>query len=288
MKTLKAPVILRFFLPILETLQEMGGSGRAADVSDRIIEKLKISEQEQQAQNKNGASKILNQIAWARLYLVEAGYLDRAVHGRWQLTPAGMKLKLESFDAQKCLNEARNSFRKGKKDDSGTAENQEKGLEVLPVEDDLAIDIPPLLQELYKLSPKGFERVCLRLLDAAGIRRLQATGRPSDKGIDGEGRVELNPFVSEPVIFQCKRYKGSVSSAEVRNFRGAMAGRTDKGIIISTGTFTAEAQKEADRSGVSEIRLIDGNKLVEMFRQYNLGLRQVEVIDQEFFDSIDR
>jgi restriction system protein len=88
------------------------------------------------------------------------------------------------------------------------------------------------------------------------------TGRPNDGGIDGIGILQVNPFVTFKVLFQCKRYKGSVSRAQVGDFRNAMIGRAEKGIILTTGTFTTEARREAERDGAPPVELIDGEKLV--------------------------
>ena len=96
------------------------------------------------------------------------------------------------------------------------------------------------------ITPDAFERLARRLLREAEFDSVNVTGRSGDGGIDGLGVYHLG-LVSFPVIFQCKRYRGSVSPSAVRDFRGAMAGRGDKGLLITTGTFTADAKKEATR-----------------------------------------
>ncbi|MDP3295179.1 MAG: restriction endonuclease [Nevskia sp.] len=138
---------------------------------------------------------------------------------------------------------------------------------------------------LKALSPDGFERLCQRLLREHGFQHVKVTGKSADGGIDGEGVLELNALLSFKVIFQCKRYQGSVSSAQVRDFRGAMVGRADKGIFITTGNFTMEAKKEAVRDGADPIELIDGEKLVRIFEKLQLGVRPRTVyeVDLDFF-----
>jgi restriction system protein len=140
---------------------------------------------------------------------------------------------------------------------------------------------------LQSLSPGGFERFCQRLLRESGFQEVTITGRSGDGGIDGIGILQVNSLVSFKVLFQCKKYQGSVSPMQVRDFRGAMMGRADKGIIITTGSFTAEARKEAVRDGVPPIELVDGEKLVAMLEQLELGLkpRTIYEIDSGFFDS---
>ena len=110
-----------------------------------------------------------------------------------------------------------------------------------------------------------------RLLRESGFERVIVTGKAGDGGIDGHGILQVNPFVSFTVLFQCKRYTGAVSASQVRDFRGAMMGRADKGIIITTGSFTTEATKEARRDGAPPIERVDGETLVQMFELFKLG-----------------
>jgi restriction system protein len=113
------------------------------------------------------------------------------------------------------------------------------------------------------------------------------TGRSGDGGIDGSGTLQLNSLVSIKVLFQCKHYKDSVSPSQIRDFRGAMQGRADKGIVITTGTFTSQARREASRDGVPAIELIDGGRLVAMLESLKLGLipKQTFDIDERFFEE---
>jgi restriction system protein len=134
---------------------------------------------------------------------------------------------------------------------------------------------------LLKLPPGGFERLAQRLLREAGFTQVLVTGKSGDGGIDGVGTLQVNPLVSFKVLFQCKRYCSAVSPSQVRDFRGAMAGRADKGIIITTGSFTAEARREASRDGVPPIELIDGEKLVDMLEKLELGLKPVTTYEVE-------
>lgn len=117
-----------------------------------------------------------------------------------------------------------------------------------------------LLNLLQSLPPEGFERICQRLLRESGFQQVKVTGKTGDGGIDGHGILEINPLVSFKVVFQCKRYQGAVSTSHVRDFRGAMMGRADKGIIMTTGSFTLDAKREAVRDGVPPIELVDGEK----------------------------
>ena len=146
------------------------------------------------------------------------------------------------------------------------------------------------LDLLLSLPPAGFERLSQRLLREAGFTHVVVTGQSGDGGIDGYGTLQINPLVSFKVLFQCKRYTNSVAPTHVRDFRGAMAGRADKGIIITTGSFTMEARREASRDGVPPIELIDGDRLIDMLENLELGLRPVTTyeISHTFFDEFKK
>lgn len=180
------------------------------------------------------------------------------------------------------LKSAHAVIRSDKSDDMG---HQPASTEPKIDESDLPENEPQLLPILKSLSPEGFERLCQRLLRENGFQNVKVTGRSGDGGIDGEGILEINPLLSFKVIFQCKRYQGSVGAGMIRDFRGAMIGRADKGIVITTGRFTMDAKREAVRDGVDPIELIDGEKLVQMFERLQLGVRPRTVfeVDLEFF-----
>lgn len=138
-----------------------------------------------------------------------------------------------------------------------------------------------LISTLRSLSPLGFEKICKELLRESGFENVEITGGSADGGIDGYGTLEINPFVSFKVLFQCKRYaKGNlVSRAQVGDFRNAMIGRAEKGIIITTSGFSNAAEQEASREGAPQIELVNGTKLVKMFERVELGVTKREVFD---------
>jgi restriction system protein len=143
---------------------------------------------------------------------------------------------------------------------------------------------------LLSMSPDAFERLIQRMLRESGFIQVEVTGRAGDGGIDGVGIARVNGFLSFHVLFQCKRYQGSVSSSHIRDFRGSMQGRTDKGLFITTGTFTRDAVKEATRDGAPPIDLIDGEQLVRRLKELGLGvqIRMVESVevDEDWFARI--
>lgn len=146
-----------------------------------------------------------------------------------------------------------------------------------------------LLKRIRALPPAGFERLCQRLLRESGFQHVEVTGRSGDGGIDGVGILQVNPLMSFRVLFQCKRYKDPINPSQIRDFRGAMMGRVDKGIFLTTSSFTTEARREATRDGVPPIELVDAQKLVDMFEQLQLGLtpRMVYEVDPKFFAEFE-
>ena len=217
--------------------------------------------------------------------------MDASTRGVWALTEKGRSaLPLNETAARTVFRDVSATFAKAKAVKSHvTSIKAGDGDEEIPEADAAVIQQTyreQIAVKLQSLSPNGFERFCQRLLRESGFQEVTITGRSGDGGIDGIGILQVNALVSFKVLFQCKKYQGSVSPMQVRDFRGAMMGRADKGIIITTGSFTAEARKEAVRDGVPPIELVDGEKLIAMLEQLELGLkpRTIYEIDSEFFD----
>jgi restriction system protein len=203
----------------------------------------------------------------------------------WTLTERGLAEKLRERDAYELFKQVHDS-QPGSTTKAPDAEAADTDAEEKPPGGSTAGDYRTQLMEmLVSLPANAFEMICQRSLREAGFEEVIVTGRSGDGGIDGHGLLKVNPFVTFKVLFQCKRYQGSVPPSQVRDFRGAMMGRTDKGIIITTGTFTSEAAKEARREGVPAIELVDGEKLIDMCESLQLGLRpkQTYEVDDEFF-----
>ncbi|MEQ1750570.1 MAG: restriction endonuclease [Prosthecobacter sp.] len=278
---MRGPKFTKHIIPLIEALREMGGSASSAEATDAVIEREKISEDELAKTNKNGQSNVRNAIAWARWYLLRSGHIDSSSRGVWRLTEKGLNENLAKLNPVLLFK----AVQEGKKSKAG---DQLLGNELMPAESEdagFASQETGLLPVLMSLSPEGFERLCQRLLREHGFQNVLVTGRSGDGGIDGEGILEINPLMSFKVMFQCKRYKNSVGSGMIRDFRGALIGRADKGIFLTTGTFTMDAKKESVRDGANPIELVDGEKLVRMFEKLELGLvpRTVYEIDHAFF-----
>lgn len=275
---------VKWFGPLLEALRQLGGSGRPREVSDKIAINLNLPEEKLEETLKSGQTKFQNQVAWARQYLVWEGLLESSKHGVWSLTQKGEKTKLNEIESREIFLKWVDIYRKSR---SGTSEKeiieeQEKSEPEL-IQTASQTD---LLTVLQSLSPNGFERICQMLLRESGFENVVVTGQSHDGGIEGFGTLEINPFVSFKVLFQCKRYKGTVARAQVGDFRNAMIGRAEKGIIMTTGSFSAEAIKEANRDGAPQIELVDGEKLVAMFKRVELGVKPkiIYEVDLPFFE----
>ncbi|MBI9070883.1 MAG: restriction endonuclease [Melioribacteraceae bacterium] len=278
------PKFLRFFVPLVDSLLELGGSGSPSEVIDLPILNMNISEKEQEQTNKNGGSTIINQAQWAKYYLLLSGYISSSQRGIWTLTEKATTEKFTEEKAIEIIKAQRQKYRDEKKKKSSAKLSQ-----YLEPDPDSSDEIE-LLDVLKNLPPDGFERICQRLLRESGFQEVKVIGKSDDGGIDGYGILQINPLVSFNVLFQCKRYKGSVGSATIRDFRGAMLGRADKGIILTTGTFTADEKKEARRDGAPPIELVDGDKLVKMFQELKSGVipKTVYEIDKTFFKEFER
>ncbi|WP_395691390.1 restriction endonuclease [Piscinibacter sp.] len=276
---------VRYFGPLLDALRGLGGSAKADEAVDRVAEDLKVPDEVLNETLPSGGSRFRNQVAWARFYLVREGLIDSSKHGVWSLTEQGFKTRLSFEDARQLFLKWVKIFqeqRKLKEQNEPVAEQVAEGTGA-PSKDYRE----EVLELLLAIPPAGFERLSQRLLREAGFTQVVVTGQSGDGGIDGFGILQVNPLVSFKVLFQCKRYAKSVAPSQVRDFRGAMSGRADKGIIITTGTFTAEARREATRDGAPPIELIDGEKLIDMLEKLELGLRAVTTfeVERSFFNE---
>jgi restriction system protein len=274
----------KWFGPLLDALRDLGDSGKPKEVSNKIAENLKLSDEVLDETLNSGTSKFHNQVAWARQYLVWEGLLDSSKYGTWKLTEKGKTTFLDEENSRELFLKWVDIHAKARKAKSKkeVIEEQEKG-QPEEFEKEASTD---LLSVLQSLSPTGFEKLCRELLREHGFENVVVTGGSHDGGIDGYGILEMNPFVSFKVLFQAKRYKGSVSRAQVGDFRNAMIGRAEKGIILTTGTFTNEAIKEANRDGAPQIELVDGQKLIAMFERVELGVipKTIYEVDYSYFN----
>lgn len=290
----RGPQFVRYFGPVIDVLNELGGSASPDEVRAKVAAKLKLPDEALDEQTSSGGSRFDNQVAWARFYLVKAKLIDSSRRGVWSLTDEGRLTQLDHTTSLKLFKTVHAQFtERGPKDEGATAieASDKKPEKQVPPDDSPAITPighhAELLSVLQSLSAGGFERFCMRLLRESGFQQLEVTGRSGDGGIDGNGILKVNPLMSFRVLFQSKRYKGSIPPSQLRDFRGAMMGRADKGIFLTTGTFTREARKEAVRDGAPPIELVDAEKMMEMLESLELGVRAKTAyeVDHEFFEE---
>jgi restriction system protein len=277
------PIYHELLWPTLEAVSELGGSATISELNERVIERMGFDEAQQSLLHADGPQTELEyRLAWARTNLKWIGLLENSARGVWSLTESG---RSATPDGVLALDKERRAL--------AAIERRERLAEVEidadgdgSADDDVAEHSwkELLLRRLLALDPAAFERLSQRLLREAGFINVTVTGKSGDGGIDAVGVYRLS-LVSFPVYVQCKRYSGSVGPGAVRDFRGAMEGRGEKGLLITTGTFTRDAQAEANRDGARPVELIDGDRLCDLLREYRLG---VEVRERLEFDVVVR
>jgi restriction system protein len=259
--------------PLLEVVKEHGGSATIQEIDEGVAAKMGLSDEQLGVLHGDGPrTEIAYRLAWCRTYLKYVGALENSARGVWSITEEGAKLtEADTASIPAKVHALKPS--KPKKPD--TADPALEGDATADEDDSASAWKEELLATLLGLEPAAFERLSQRLLREAGFLSVEVTGKSGDGGIDGVGILQVS-LLSFPVFFQCKRYKGSVGSGAVRDFRGAMSGRGDKGLLITTGTFSPEAKREARRAGAPPVDLVDGDRLCDLLRDYGLGLEVVE------------
>jgi restriction system protein len=285
----KLPTFDGLMNPLLQALQALGGSGSIQEIYDTVIELEKFPDDvlsELHDPEKSNQSEVAYRLAWARTYLKKYGLLENSARGIWSLNQKAKQVG--KLDPQKVVQFVR-ALDKKEKESKGSATIGEDA----PIAE--TSEEPEWKQKLHvvltqNLNPAAFERLVQRLLRESGFTQVEVTGRVGDGGIDGRGIARIHGLMSFHVLFQCKRYKGSVGAGDIRDFRGAMMGRADKGLFITTGTFTPAAVKEATRDGAPPIDLLDGNDFAEKLRELGIGVstKSVEVytVDEAWFSNI--
>ncbi len=277
--------------PTLRAVREIGDSGTIEEIVEKVIGDEGYTAEQLAVPSKNARRGLIEyRLAWARSYLKGMGLLENSHRGVWSTTELGRTIAPDEMRAVHTAYITR--VRAAQRLKRATREPEDLHEEVGDEDVEGSAEWKQrLLSTLQNVSPDQFERLARRLLREAGFVSATVTGKAGDGGIDGIGvyRVSLLSF---PVFFQCKRYVGSVGSGAVRDFRGAMSGRGDKGLLITTGTYTTEAKREATRDGAPPVDLIDGEQLCDLLKQYELGVhctvRQIEDVelDSEFFAEL--
>lgn len=282
----KIPQYHELMWPTLNALKALGGSATVKEMYERVVEAEHFTEQQQAVSTKDGRmSEIEYRLHWARTHLKGIGAITNSTRGVWTITDHGKSLTLGQMqaDTKAWRAEIQRRHKQKQSDEVETDDEQDE---------DVGSWKDQLIARLLEVAPEGFEQLSQRLLREAGFSNVSVLGKSGDGGIDGVGVYRLS-LVSFPVYFQCKRYKGTVTAGAVRDFRGAMAGRGEKGLLITTGSFTKDARNEATRDGAPPVELIDGDSLCDLLREFRLGLEVRQRIEEEvvlrpeFFNQYD-
>ena len=278
------PTFDSMFIPTIQALQILGGSGTTEEIYDKVVQILNLPDKVLEIPHgSTSQSEVEYRLAWSRTYLKKYGLLQNSARGVWSLVSTSFNP--DDLDAKEIVKAVRDTEKSKAVSSDSTTETVES-IETL---EELAWH-QQLHKMLLTLEPSAFERLAQRLLRESGFIQVQVTGKSGDGGIDGVGIARINGFLSFHVLFQCKRYQGSVTAGQIRDFRGAMQGRTDKGLFITTGTFTRDAIKEATRDGAPPIDLIDGEQLVQRLKELGLGVKITVIesveVDTDWFAKI--
>ena len=266
--------------PTFTALKELGCSGRNGEILDQVVKDLQLPDEMLDVKYPSGSVTVISdRVAWARLYLKKAGIVENSERGVWAIRSDFTDT--ETIDVDSLVSTV-NKMSSKKPTEDPIAEEDEPESNPNEAWRDEA------LQVLQTMDFFGFERLCRRILRESGFADVEVTKKTGDKGIDGTGRLEIGGIFSLSVAFQCKRYKGSVGSSEIRDFRGSLTTDIEKAVFITTGTFTQAAKDEAATPGKIRIDLIDGEKLIDLLAQFEIGLKPVPCyeVDHEFFDKI--
>jgi restriction system protein len=270
--------------PLLKALKLLGGSGTVDEINNKTIELMNISDEVLSIKHgENGyRSEVEYRLAWTKTYLGKYGLINNSKRGIWALTNENIDISdINEKEIVKVVREM--DVRPGLESSKLVDDNLENdGIEKPYEFRDWRERLKKILQDM---KPDAFERLTQRLLRESGFIQVEVTGRTGDGGIDGKGIIRLNGMLSFHMLFQCKKYSGSVSPSNIRDFRGAMQGRADKGLFITTGSFTRDAIKEATRDGAPPIDLIDGDQLIDKLKDLQLGIKEVVVKDYEVIDD---
>lgn len=271
------------FNPVLKALHSLGGSGTNSEIEETIIQQMNFSDVEIEDIHRGNTTKLNYRCAWAKNYLKRFGLLENSSRAVWSLSNLGRDTtEVDKEEVKRTVKEI------SKKTDSEPVKDD---VDALDDEDISSVNWEEELIEIMKnIEPAAFERLSQRLLRELGFVNVEVTGKSGDGGIDGIGVLKIGGVLSFQVVFQCKRYQGTVSPSAIRDFRGAMIGRADKGLFITTGVFSRDAKREAKRDGAPPIDLIDGTEFANKLKELRLGV-DVEMVEEvsikkDWFDAI--
>ena len=272
--------------PTITALQNLGGSGKVDEIYNEVLKIVSLPDEivDFQHSEKSSQSELQYRLAWARTYLKNYGIIDNSSRSVWVVLPQHKDIK--SVDVDDCVTKVRSMF--GKKPDTITQNDdnlEDEGI-------DLPEEIKPWRTKLHdillNMNPFAFERLTQRLLRECGFSQVEVTKKSGDGGIDGFGKLMINGLFSFKVAFQCKRYTGSVSAGDIRDFRGSLTTDVEKALFLTTGSFSKPAKEEAMTQGKIQIDLIDGEEFMNRLAEFQIGVKPITDydIDEVYFSQI--
>lgn len=261
-------------------LKDLGGSGKNDEINEKAAELLGLSDEvlEIPHLNSTSLSEVNYRLAWARTVLKKFGAISNSARSVWTINPEYSNIN--EVDGEAIYKE--HSKASTKKEKSIDEDNS----------DDVPDEVRPWRKKLYevlvKMNPYAFERLTQRVLRECGFTQVEVTKKSGDGGIDGTGKLRINGIFSFNIAFQCKRYQGVVSSADIRDFRGSLTTNIEKGVFITTGSFSKAAIEEACSPGKQQIDLMDGEEFISKLAEFGIGVKEVKdyEVDEAYFENI--
>ena len=265
------PQYNEMFNPLLKALHALGGSGSIGEINNKVIELQKYPSEIIDILHGDGPrTEIEYRLAWSRTYLKKYGILENSSRGIWSI--ANDKNDIIEVNPKEVVEFVISSLKDKKNKNIENIENIENEVEDKTWQEEL-------IEILLAMTPDAFERLIQRVLRESGFTQVEVTGKTGDGGIDGKGIFKIAGLISFNVLFQCKKWQNSVTASDIRDFRGALQGRADKGLFVTTGSFTRDAIKEASRDGATPIDLLDGDSLTNKIRELKLGI-SIEIVEK--------
>ena len=265
-----------------KAIKELGGSGKNTEINDKVSQLMNLSEEVLDIPHLNSSSmsEVHYRCAWARTLLKNYGALANSARSVWAITAAFASV--DSVDGEYI---EKNCKKPVKKNESAEIQMENAGVEI---PEEVRSWRRKLQDVIQNMDPFGFERLTQRLLRECGFTQVEVTKKSGDGGIDGTGKLRINGVFSFNIAFQCKRYHGVVGSGDIRDFRGSLTTNIEKGVFITTGSFSKSAIEEASAPGKQQIDLIDGEEFITKLAEFGIGVREVKdyEIDEDFFSKI--
>lgn len=290
----RIPQYSNLIMPTFIALKKLGGSGTNDEILNQVINDLNLPDEIADITHNGNVnqSELSYRLAWARTYLANYGAIQNSARSVWSITPDFVSVDVLDEKEVVAFVVKKNAEKKSRTAIVTTPKVLPEDDEPLNDDEEFPDEIKPWKERLagilQKMDPYGFERLTQRVLRECGFSQVEVTKKSGDGGIDGTGKLKINGIFSFNVAFQCKRYSGVVGAPDIRNFRGSLTTNIEKGLFITTGTFSKAARDEACSPGKQQIDLLDGEEFINKLTEYEIGVHPVTTyaIDEDFFNKI--